>query len=117
MFTDPQSITVNAVAQSLPAISRNSENSIYQKDDGLFKLTIARQFRTERARYTIRIDANKTAADPLVASNNRIYSQSVYIVMDKPLVGYSNAEAQQLASALTAWATSGNILKVLGGET
>lgn len=117
MFTDPQSITVNSVAQSLPAIARNSENSIYQKDDGLFKMTIARQYRTERARFTVRIDANKTAADPLVASNNRIYSQSVYVVFDKPLVGYTNAEAQQLGLALTAWLSAGNMLKVLGGET
>ncbi|DAD50155.1 coat protein [ssRNA phage Zoerhiza.2_17] len=117
MFSDPQSITVNSVAQSLPAISRNGDNSVYQKDDATYKMTIAHQYKTERTRVTVRVDANKTAADPLVSANNRIYSQSAYIVIDKPAVGYSNTEAQQLASALTAWATSANLLKVLGGET
>nr|QDH88467.1 MAG: hypothetical protein H4Bulk463692_000002 [Leviviridae sp.] len=117
MFSDPQSITVNSVAQSLPAIARNDVSSQYQKDDATYKMVISHQYKTERNRFTVRIDANKVAADPLTAANNRVYSQSCYIVMDKPVVGYSNAETQQLASALTAFCTSANLLKVLGGET
>jgi hypothetical protein len=117
MFADPQSITVNAVAQSMPAISRGTDTSLYMKDDGSFKLTVAHQYKAERSRYTVRVDATKISADPLTTANNRVYSQSVYLVIDKPVVGYSNAEAQQLASALTLWLTSANILKVLGGET
>jgi len=117
MFADPQSITVNAVAQSLPAVSRNTNDSVYQKDDASYKLTIAHQYKAERNRFTVRIDANKIAADPLSSANNRVYSASAYIVMDKPTVGYSNTEIQQLSSALTAWCTSANLLKVLGGET
>jgi len=117
MFADPQSITVNAVAQSLPAIARNDVSSKYQKDDATFSMSIAHQYKAERNRFTVRIDANKVAADPLASANNRVYSQSCYITMDKPTVGYSNAETQQLASALVAWLTSANILKVLGGET
>lgn len=117
MFSDPQSITVNAVAQSLPAIARNDVSSVYQKDDATYKMTIGHQYKSERNRFTVRIDANKVAADPLASANNRIYSQAVYIVMDKPAVGYSNAETQLLATALAAWCTSANLLKVLGGET
>lgn len=117
MFADPQAVTVNTVSQSLPAVSRNSDSSVYQKDDGAYKLTISHQYKAERSRFSVRLDTSKTAADPLVASNNRIYSTSVYLVMDKPTVGYSNAEVQQLASALSAWCTQANLLKVLGGET
>jgi hypothetical protein len=117
MFADPQTITVNSVAQTLPAIARNDVSSKYQKDDATYAMSLSHQFKAERNRFTVRIDANKVAADPLSSANNRVYSQSVYITMDKPVVGYSNAETQQLASALVAWATSANLLKVLGGET
>lgn len=117
MFSDPQSITVNSVAQSLPAISRNDIQSVYQKDDASYKLTIGHQYKAESSRFLVRIDANKIAADPLASSNNKVYAMTAYLVIQKPVVGYTNAEARDIALALTAWATSANLLKVLGGET
>jgi len=117
MFADPQSVTVNAVAQSLPAVARNDTSSKYMKDDGSYTLTVSHQYKVDRNRFTVRLDATKVAADPLTSANNRVYSQSCYIVMDKPVVGYSNAETKDLALALATWLTSANALKVLGGET
>jgi len=116
MFADPQTITVNAVAQPLPATARNGTSSEYTKDDGSYKMTVMHQY-GNRQRFTVRIDTNKIAADPLASANNQRYSSSVYLVMDKPLVGYSNAEVKDIALALTSWASSSNLLKVLGGET
>lgn len=116
MFADPQTVTVNAVAQTLPAIARNGNSSEYMKDDGSYKLTVGHQF-GNRYRYTVRLDTNKIAADPLSSANNQRYSASVYLVMDKPIVGYTNAEIRDIATALTSWATSANLLKVLGAET
>jgi len=116
MFADPQSVTVNAVAQSLPATARNGTSSEYTKDDGAYKLTIGHQY-GNRQRFTVRLDTNKIAADPLSSANNQRYSASVYLVMDRPNVGYTNAEIRDIAVALSAWATSANLLKVLGGET
>jgi hypothetical protein len=117
MFSDPQSVTVNSVAQSLPAVARGTDSSVYKKDDGSYKLTIGHQYKAERNRFTVRLDATKTAADPLVSANNRIYSASAYVVIDGPTVGYSNAELRDLALALAAYCTSANLLKVIGGET
>lgn len=117
MFSDPQSVTINAVANSLPATSRNADSSVYTKDDGSVKMTIGHRYLAERNRFTVRLDQSKIAADPLTSSNNKVYGQSVYIVIDKPTVGYSNAEARDLALALTGFLTGANILKVLGGET
>lgn len=117
MFADPQSITVNSVAQSLPAISRNTDSSLYRKDDGSYQMVVSHQFKPTRNRFTVRLTAEKIAADPLASANNQVYSSSVYLVMDKPVAGYSNTEIQQLTSALVAWLTVGNIAKVLGGET
>jgi hypothetical protein len=116
MFADPQSITVNAVAQSLPAVERNGGSSVYKKDDDAYRLTIGRAF-GKRNRFTVRVDANKIAADPLASANNLRYSSSVYLVIDGPPIGYTNAELKDIALSLTAWCTSANLLKVLGGET
>jgi len=117
MFADPQSVTVNAVAQSLPAVSRGDSVSIYQKDDATYKLTISHNFKAERNRFTVRLDANKVAADPLASANNKVYSHTAYLVIDKPVVGYTNSETQLMVTGLIGWLSSGNILKVLGGET
>jgi len=116
MFADPQSVTVNAVAQSLPAIERNGQSSIYQKDDGGYKLTISHAY-GKRKRFTVRLDAQKIAADPLSSANNNLYSSSAYLVIDGPTVGYTNAELRDLSVALAGFCTSANLLKVLGGET
>lgn len=116
MFSDPQSITVNAVAQSLPAVERNGASSKYKKDDDAYALTISHQYGA-RKRFNVRVDTNKIAPDPLSAANNQRYSASAYLVIDAPLVGYTNAELRDIAVGLSAWATSANLLKVLGGET
>jgi hypothetical protein len=116
MFADPQSITVNAVAKSLPAIARNEMNSIYRMDTGDYKLTISHQW-AKRNRFSVRVDAQKIAADPLTSANNVIYTMSAYLVIDAPPVGYTNTELKDIALALSTWCTSANLLKVLGGET
>jgi len=116
MFADPQSITVNSVAKSLPAVERQNGSSVYQMDTGDYQLVISHAY-GKRQRYTVRVNATKIAADPLASANNNQYSMSAYLVIDKPAVGYSNVEAKDLALALSAWATSANLLKVVGGET
>ncbi|DAD50993.1 coat protein [ssRNA phage SRR6960509_16] len=115
MFADPQSVTVNAVAQSLPAIKREDFSSSYRKDDGSYSLIISHA-EGKRNRRVVRLEHRKIAADPLTADNVE-YSTSVYLVMDAPPVGYTNTELKDIALGLTAWLSSTNVLKVLGGES
>lgn len=115
MFADPQSVTVNSVAQSLPAIKREDFSSSYRKDDGSYTLVVSHA-EGKRNRRVVRLENRKVAADPLTADNVE-YSMSVYLVIDTPPVGYTNAEAKDIALGLTAWLSSANILKVLGGES
>ena len=117
MFADPQSITVNAVAKSLPAVSRGTDSSVYKMDTGDYTLTISKARTGSRKRFAIRVDARKIAPDPLVASNNVEYTSTVILSMNAPFVGYTNVEVKDIALALSAWATSANLLKVLGEET
>lgn len=116
-LSDPQSVTVNAVAQSLPRIASNGASSEYQKEDASYKLVVSRNV-GKRRRYMIRLDARKIAADPLASANNREYTAAAYIVIDAPLtgLGYTNTELKDIALGLTGWASSANLLKVVGNE-
>lgn len=115
-FADPQSITVNAVAQSLPRIQSVSGTGAYQKDDGSYALTIAHTS-GKRNRRQVRLDFSKVAADPYATAVNNKYTGSVYLVIDHPPAGgWTNAEIKDIVLGLTGWLTSANILKVMGSE-
>lgn len=115
MFADPQSVTVNAVAQSLPAIKREDLASTYRKDDASYALTISHQ-EGKRNRRVVRLDNRMIATDPLTAANAE-FTMSTYLVVDLPPVGYTTTQARDIVLGLVAWLTSGNITKVLGGES
>lgn len=119
MLADPQSVTINSVANSLPAVSREKDSSRYQKDDGLVALTVSHTY-GKRKRRVVRLDHSKVAADPLISAQNIRYSMSAYLVIDVPDTGYTVAEAKQIVDGLTAYLTASsgaNVTKVLGGES
>lgn len=118
MLSDPQSITINAVANSLPRVI-NGPPSSYMKDDGNVTLTVGHQF-GKRTRSTVRLDFRKIAADPLVSAQSIEYGMSAYLVVDRPKTGFTLVEAKQIVDGLTAWLTASsgaNTTKVLGGES
>lgn len=116
-FSDPQSVTVNAVAQSLPNIIRDSFTSTYRKDDGTVTLKISHN-ESKRNRRTVRVDFEKIAADPFTPALNQKFTGSVYIVIDSPVTGFTNTELGYYVAALRDWLGTGtNTTKVLGGES
>lgn len=119
MFQDPQSVTINAVANSLPRVSTNGSTSVYQKDDGNVKLTV-QHTAGKRVRRVARIDLRKTAPDALFPQQNSPYSMGIQLIVDVPPTGFTITEQKQLADALTGWATASsgaNLTKLLGGES
>lgn len=116
MFADPQSVTVNAVAQSLAAVSRESHKSIYRKDDETYTLTISHT-EGKRDRRLVRLDRKITAADPLNSGVNVEQTYSYYLVVDAAPFGLTNAQMKDDILGLVGFLTSGNVLKVLGGES
>lgn len=64
MLADPQSVTINAVAQTLPAVARGVNTSTYRKDDQTVGLSVSHQY-GKRTRRTVRLDYSKIVADPL----------------------------------------------------
>ena len=118
-FTDPQTVTINAVAQTLPRISSGSNSGSFQKDDGTVKLTVSHSYGKTRTRRVVRLDHSKIASDPLLAGVNVRAVGAVYLVTDFPITGYSIAEQKQIVDALTAYltaSTGARATQLLGGE-
>lgn len=119
MFADPQSVTINAVANSLPRTGSSNDSGNFSKDDGNVKLNVKHTY-AGRTRRLARLDFRKVAADPLATGYNKEYSMSTYLVIDVPTVGFSIAEQKQIVDALTLWlttSTGANVTKILGGES
>jgi len=117
-FADPQSVTINAVANSLPRVSSGVNTGAFSKDDGLVQLRVTHTYKG-RTRRELRLTHAKVAPDPLVSSTNIRYSMSAYLVIDHPVTGYTVAEAKQIVDGLTAYLTASSGAKVtqlLGGE-
>lgn len=119
MFSDPQSVTLNAVANSLPRTEVDGSTSVYTKDDGTVKLTIAHTTtKNGRTRRTVRLDFTKVSPDPFVANQSRTITSAAYIVLDEPEDGaLTNAELLINTKGLIAWATDANLTKVIAGES
>lgn len=115
MLADPQSVTVNAVAISLPRTLAGSTTNEYTSADGVTKFTSKQNITASRFRREVRLSQHKTVADP-ISGLNKDLGVSVYLVIDEPKFGFSDAEIGYLIDALKTWLSSANYNKVLGGE-
>jgi len=118
-FADPQTVTINSVANTLPRTGFPVNGGLFTKDDGNVKLSVAHTSGAKRTRRTARLDFRKIAADPLVSAQNILYSMSAYLVVDVPVTGFTVVEQKQIVDALTLYltATSGaRVTQLLGGE-
>lgn len=117
MFADPQTVTVNAVGQTLAAISREPKKSTYREDIGEYELVVSHNEGAKRDRRTVRLNRRIVTADPFIPAQNVEVSHSVYLVIDAPVAGFTASQIKDDVLGLTGWLTSANVLKVLGGES
>ncbi len=115
MLADPQSVTINAVATSLPKTNNGPTSNVFTAPDGNTSLTTKQNVTSSRFRREVRLSQKKIAADPISAINKEI-GVSVYLVIDEPRAGFSDTEIGYLIEALKSWLTSANQLKILGAE-
>lgn len=117
MFTDPQTVTVNAVGKTLPRVSVGDRKATYESPADGITLNFTHVV-GKRNRHTVRLDIVKTAADPLLDGVSRQYSMSAYTVVDVPPLGFSLAEQKLNVKALLDYLNaSTNTEKVLAGES
>lgn len=119
-FSDPQTVTVATVAQTLnrtPVLDGVAQGS-FVKDDQSYKLEIT-QSKKGRTSHIVRLSARKIAADPLASANNVEYQMSVTLSVNAPNVGYTATEQKDLIAALAAWltaSTNANAIKLVNFE-
>lgn len=117
-FSDPQSVTINAVANSLPRVSSGDGTGTFKKDDGTLELHVAHSY-NKRTRRTIGVTSSKVAADPLISAQNIKYTTKVYLVVDEPPTGYTRAELKLIVDGFLAYLTASSgarMTQLLGGE-
>lgn len=119
MFSDPQSVTINAVAQTLARVGQGMNAGVFQKDDGAYKLSVNHS-NGARNRRVIRSDNYKTATDPLIPTQNAPYRGAVWLAVDMPKVGYTITEQGYLTNGFLAYLSASSyaiMTKFLGGES
>jgi len=118
MLADPQSVTVNGVAISLPKTGADRTSADYTSADGNTQVRVNQTINGNTKRTTVSIKTNKIAADPVSAVNSR--KSAIWTITNSaPLDGFTINELRDqlvgIATALTA--SSGALtLKVLAGE-
>lgn len=114
-LADPQTVTINSVPKTCNRISSTGTKTVYQTSDEEVKLTISHQSGKGRTRRMARCDQLVIAADPLTAENE-YKSLGVYLVVDQPDFGFTDAEIDYVVQALNTWLSTATVTKLLGSQ-
>lgn len=118
-FPDPESITINAVAKSLPRTGAGLDSGVFTEATGEHKLTFSHAY-GKRTRRSVRVDHKKMDADIMDSSLDVPYNMSVQLTVDHPIAGYTVADIKYIIDGLVDYldASSGaKVTKLLGGES
>lgn len=120
-LTDPQKVKVTAEEKTLPRVVTGNYSSKYETEDGLIDLTLSTtESASNRKRHLARIDVNKITTMPFDETKKQEISMSAYVVIDRPVAGFTNAEAKTLVEGLVGFlsaSTYSATTKLLGGES
>lgn len=119
-FSDPLSVTIGGTTTPLPRVSTGQNKSEYLSADGMLKVLASHAYNARRTRRVLRLDHSKVAASLLVPSQNEVFSTSIYMVIDHPKLGYTNAELLAIEEGFDALLdanTNQLVTKLLGGES
>lgn len=118
-FADPIKVKPGETEKECPRVSVGDYSSTYLSEDGLTRVTISTQ-NGKRKRHVARIDLSKITTDPFDESQKIEISSSVYVVIDRPLAGFTNAELKTLTEGLTTFltaSTGASIKKLIASES
>lgn len=93
-LSDPLSLPTTPTATDLNRVSTVLGN--FASSDTKYELKVDHS-RGSRARHLVKLTSRKIATDPLLPTLNREYAQSVHLVIDHPIQGFSAAEIKGLA--------------------
>jgi hypothetical protein len=121
-LTDPQKFKeVAGTEVTAPRVSSGDMNSEYATSDGLNVLKISTlETSDNRKRHLVRIDVSKLATNVYEESKKQSVSASVYLVIDRPVNGYTVSEMKKLVEGLVGLLSASSYSlteKVLGSES
>lgn len=114
-FSDPQTVTIDAVAYPMPRVSSEPSKSLYSTAAEDLKMTISHQESKGRTRRMVRLDKRVVAADPLTAVS-AYQTVAVYLVIDEPEYGFTDDNIDDIVQGFKTWLATANVNKVLGSE-
>ncbi len=121
-LTDPQKFKeVAGTEVTAPRVSSGDLKSVYATSDGVNVLSISTQeTASNRKRHLVRIDVSKLATNIYEESKKQTVTSSVYLVVDRPINGFTVAEMKKLVEGLVGLLSASTYSlteKVLGGES
>lgn len=121
MLTEPQTVTINAVAFALARVQSGSlltaSPSVYQSPDETVTMTITNQkTKAGRLRHTVRLDVKAVVTNP-IDSTTDYDSVSYTYVIDRPAFGFTVTQVDQHVAAFKTWLTTTIVGKLYGNES
>lgn len=117
-FSDPQSVTFDGAAKSLPRTGAGATSGLFRSADQKFRLVIAHNTtKGGRVQHVARLELADIVANPLVPSTNSAITAAATFTVNQPSNGLDAETIKDLAAALVAWATEGNLVKLVTGES
>lgn len=115
-YADPQSLTIDGTAVSLPRVGSSNSSGTFRSADQTVSLEISHTD-NKRIRRLVRLRSSAVVASPLVPNQNVAVSNQVYLVLDQPKNGISPETLVAHVKALAAWLSAGtNAQKFVTGE-
>jgi hypothetical protein len=118
-FTDPQSITVDGVATSLPRVLTGTTVGSFKSADAVKEVTIDPRGSAKRRRNVVRFYSKRNTVDPLNPAISITSQSMVSVTIDRPLTGAIDADIEKDLLGLIGWltaSTNANLKKLVAGE-
>lgn len=119
-LADPQVITVNAVAKSMPRIPQQSPETLYQMNDLTFSLKIKhtpfKQDKKSRIKSLVTFIQRAVVADPLTSVND-YETVAISVQIDRPEVGFTSTQIDQMVAGFKTWLDTTMVGKLYGRES
>jgi hypothetical protein len=121
-LTDPQKFKEETETEiEAPRVTSGAKSSVYETSDGLHRLTLSTtETNSSRKRHLVRIDVEKLTTNIYEESKKQAVSASVYLVIDRPVNGFSVAEMTKLVKGLVGLLSASTYSvteKVLGSQS
>lgn len=119
-FSDPITVTINAVAKVMPRVLNDGKHSVYMLADQTFTLDISHRSvvrdKKRRVIATTALTQKKIVPDPLTSVND-YETLTTSVQTNRPEAGFTATEVDQQWAGHKAWQDTTVMSKLFGGES